>query len=139
MKCKSLLAIGLMAATALLTAPQSDANPALMAQVAGQKSHSRQPDVKAMVERADKLYSEGKYRDAAAIWQQILAIQEKTLGPDHPEVATSLNYLALLQSFQGQNAAAKPLYRRSLAIREKALGPAHPDVATERPRAVRRS
>ena len=55
---------------------------------------------------------------------------EKALGPDHPNVATSLNNLAELYRTQGQYAQAEPLYKRSLAIVEKALGPNHPNVAT---------
>ncbi len=58
-----------------------------------------------------------------------LAIDEKALGPDHPDVAISLNNLALLYETQGKYAEAEPLYKRALAIREKALGPDHPDVA----------
>jgi hypothetical protein len=54
------------------------------------------------------------------------------LGPDHPDTATSLNYLAVLLQAQGDLAAARPLYERALAIREKALGPDHPDTATVR-------
>ncbi|MBO0237246.1 tetratricopeptide repeat protein, partial [Vibrio parahaemolyticus] len=56
-------------------------------------------------------------------------IREKALGPDHPNVAMSLNSLAGLYDAQGQYALAEPLYKRSLAIREKALGPDHPNVA----------
>ena len=52
------------------------------------------------------------------------------LGPDHPDVATSLNNLAALYHDQGRYADAEPLYKRSLAIHEKSLGPDHPDVAT---------
>ncbi|MFH0910158.1 MAG: tetratricopeptide repeat protein, partial [Planctomycetota bacterium] len=59
-----------------------------------------------------------------------LAISEKALGPDHPDVATSLNNLAELYRAQGQYAAAEPLYKRALAILEKALGPDHPNVGT---------
>ena len=55
---------------------------------------------------------------------------EKTLGSDHPNVATSLNYLARLYNRQGHYAQAEPLHKRALAIREKALGPDHPDVAS---------
>jgi tetratricopeptide (TPR) repeat protein len=50
----------------------------------------------------------------------------KRLGPEHPEVATSLNNLALLYHSQGQYAKAEPLYQRTLAIYEKAPGPKHP-------------
>ena len=56
--------------------------------------------------------------------------RERTVGPDHPDVATSLNNLAVLYLDQGQYAQAEPLYQRSLAIWEKALGPEHPNVAT---------
>jgi hypothetical protein len=51
------------------------------------------------------------------------------LGPDHPDVATSLNNVAGLYCTQRQYAQAEPLYKRSLAIMEKTLGPDHPEVA----------
>ena len=51
-------------------------------------------------------------------------------APDHPDVATSLNNLAVLYKKQGRYAAAEPLYKRALSIYEKALGPNHPSVAT---------
>jgi Flp pilus assembly protein TadD len=50
-------------------------------------------------------------------------------GPDHPEVATSLNNLGVLARRQGRLAEAERLHRRALAIRLAALGPDHPDVA----------
>jgi tetratricopeptide (TPR) repeat protein len=58
-----------------------------------------------------------------------LAIQEKALGLEHPDVATSLINLADLYRVQGRTADAEPLFHRALAIAEKALGPAHPSVA----------
>jgi tetratricopeptide (TPR) repeat protein len=57
-----------------------------------------------------------------------LVIEEKTLGKDHPDVATSLNNLAGLYDAQGDNAKALPMYVRALAINEKALGKDHPNV-----------
>jgi tetratricopeptide (TPR) repeat protein len=74
-------------------------------------------------------HQRGQYAEAEPLYQRSLAIREKALGPDHPDVATSLNNLALNYRRQGKNAEAAPLYQRSLAIREKALGPHHPDVA----------
>ena len=59
-----------------------------------------------------------------------MAIREKALGPDHPDVAQSLNNLALLYYHQGRYADAEPLYKRAIALNEKALGPDHPDVAS---------
>ena len=58
-----------------------------------------------------------------------LAIDEKTYGPEHPNVATDLaNFAALLQA-TNRLEEAEPLMRRALAIDEKSYGPEHPDVA----------
>ena len=65
----------------------------------------------------------GRYAEAVPLAQQVVAIEEQTLGPDHPDVAIALSYLASLYSSQGLNGDAVPLLQRSLAIREQALGP----------------
>ena len=59
-----------------------------------------------------------------------MAIRERALGRDHPDVAQSLNNLAGLYNTQGRYAEAEPLFQRSLAIAEKAFGGDHPHVAT---------
>jgi tetratricopeptide (TPR) repeat protein len=74
-----------------------------------------------------RLNDQGRYSEAISLEQRVLAIQEKTLGPENPNVATSLN--TQLYTSQGQYANAEPLYKRSLVIKEKVLGPDHPDVA----------
>ena len=61
-------------------------------------------------------------------FEQSLAIREAALGPDHPDVATSLNNVAELYRAQGRFAKSEPLYQRALAIWEEALGPEHPAV-----------
>jgi hypothetical protein len=43
------------------------------------------------------------------LFQRALAIREKALGRDHPDVATSLNNLAALYDVQGRYADAEPL------------------------------
>lgn len=43
-----------------------------------------------------RLFAQGKYAEAEPLLEQSLAIQEKTLGPEHPEVALSLHNLAAL-------------------------------------------
>ena len=48
---------------------------------------------------------------------------------DHPNVATTLDHIALLYQSQGKYADAEQLYRRSLAIGEQTLGKDHPNVA----------
>ena len=75
------------------------------------------------------LFRAGKYDRAVVVAKKALEVAEKAFGPDHHNVATSLNSLAEQYRAQGQYAQAEPLYKRSLAIREKALGPDHPDVA----------
>ncbi len=61
--------------------------------------------------------------------QQALAIRNKALGPEHPDVARSLNSLAELYMEQGKYGEAEPLCNQALAIDTKVLGPEHPDVA----------
>jgi hypothetical protein len=63
------------------------------------------------------LYStQGQYAQVEPLCKRSPAIWEKTLDPDHPSVATSLNNLAMLYSTQGQYAQAEPLCKRSPAI-----------------------
>src|SRR3954454_12097017 len=59
-------------------------------------------------------------------------MQEKTLGPDHPAVATSLRTIAVIERNLGRTEEGLPLLRRSLAILEKTFGPDHPEVAAGR-------
>ena len=59
-----------------------------------------------------------------------LAIDERSWGPDHPNVAIDLNSLAGLLRTTNRPAEAEPLYRRALAIDERSLGPDHPNVAS---------
>jgi Tfp pilus assembly protein PilF len=59
-----------------------------------------------------------------------LAIKEKSLGPNHPSVATTLNNLGQVFLLQHRYAEAEPLFRRALEIREARLGKEHPDVGT---------
>src|SRR5439155_467798 len=73
--------------------------------------------------------AQGQYAKAEPLCQRSLNIRETKLGPDHPDVARSLNSLATLYTAQGQYAQAEPLCQRSLKIREASLGPDHPDVA----------
>ena len=75
------------------------------------------------------LLARGEYRAAEALQRRSLAILEKALGPDDPEVARSLNNLSVLCYQQGRYAETEPMHARVLAILEKALGPDHPDVA----------
>jgi tetratricopeptide (TPR) repeat protein len=67
----------------------------------------------------------GNYTGARPFYERALAIHEKTLGPDHPDTATSLNNLAVLFAYQGDFEQAIPLMRRVLSISERKLGASH--------------
>jgi CHAT domain-containing protein/tetratricopeptide (TPR) repeat protein len=79
--------------------------------------------------RSRQLYLTGNYDAVLPLAERVLEIRERALGPSHPEVAASLNNLALLHSSRGDYAKSETLYQRALAIREEALGPEHLEVA----------
>jgi len=68
----------------------------------------------------------GEYAEAKQLHEQVVAIREQSLGPDHPQVAAALVALANVHFQLGTFAEAKALYERALAITESALGPDHP-------------
>ena len=74
-------------------------------------------------------FDQGAYRAAEPLFLRTLALREKVLGRDHPEVAATLSGLATLYIKLDQDAKAEPLCRRALAILEPALGGDHPEVA----------
>ena len=75
---------------------------------------------------------QGRYEKAEPLYQRALEIREAQLGPEHPDVATSLNNLAELYRLQGRYEEAEPLYQRALGIFEAQLGPEHPNTVTVR-------
>lgn len=65
------------------------------------------------------IYDEiGRYKEARAVGERSLALQQAELGADHPEVATVLTNLGNIASDEGDLALAIKYYERSLAIRE---------------------
>ena len=78
------------------------------------------------------LQAQGRYSEAEPLFRDALEIREKQLGPEHPDVASSLNNLAGLLQVQGKYAEAEPLYLRASVILEKQLGPEHPNTITAR-------
>ena len=75
------------------------------------------------------LRDEGKLTEAETTQRQALAMQRKLLGEEHPEVAISLNNLALVLRDQGKLAEAEAMLRDALAMQRKLLGDEHPKVA----------
>ena len=63
--------------------------------------------------------AQGKYTEAEPLFRRALAVWEKALGPEHPNVAMALeNYAALLRKTNRAAEAAK-LEARAQAIRAK--------------------
>lgn len=92
---------------------------------------SDRPLVEARKLASDALLLEvqGKYDEALPLAERVLALREKALGAEHPDVGAALNFLAGVHFDKGAFKTAEPLYLRALAIREKALGKEHLDVA----------
>ena len=67
--------------------------------------------------------------EVEGLYRRALAIQERSLGGEHPQLANTLNNLAAMLDQQGKFTESEPLQRRALAILEKSLGPLHPDTA----------
>ena len=63
--------------------------------------------------------TQGHYAEAEPLFQRPLVILEKALGPEHPNVGTSLeNYAALLRE-TGRTAEEDKMEARAKAIRAK--------------------
>ena len=64
-----------------------------------EKSGRQDPRLAASLNNLAEVYrAQGKYAEVGALLQRSLAIAEKALGPEHPNVAVSLNTLAGLHS-----------------------------------------
>ena len=78
------------------------------------------------------LYLRGRaeFARARACFERALKIDEAAYGPEHPNVAASVNNLGLVLRDQGELAGARACFERALKAAEAAYGPEHPNVAT---------
>ncbi len=79
----------------------------------------------------EALWRGGKARtpETRELAERALRIKEDSLGPDHVELAVTLDNLGVVLLLNGERAAAETLFRRSLATRESNLGDDDPRVA----------
>jgi tetratricopeptide (TPR) repeat protein len=75
------------------------------------------------------LSESGQLRAARATYQRAVVITEAAHGPEHPDVAKSLDNLAAVELRLGEPGAARGNIERALPILEAAYGPEHLDVA----------
>jgi hypothetical protein len=75
----------------------------------------------ALNQQVNALFRQGRYPEAEPLAKRALAIREKVLGPDHPDLAQSLNNLAMLYLADGQLKRAVPAGTRAVEILMKHL------------------
>ncbi|HEV2841304.1 MAG TPA: toll/interleukin-1 receptor domain-containing protein [Chthoniobacterales bacterium] len=89
-----------------------------------------EPTARLMNTLAMLLTAKAQHAEAEPLFRRALSINEKTFGPEHPDVARDLNNLAYLLQATSRPAEAEPLMSRVVEIKEKAFGPNDPQVAT---------
>ena len=88
-------------------------------------------DDEAILDRYGNVFRKfGQYEKALSFYQKCLNIELKTLGDEHPDVATSYNNIGSIWDSKGEYDKALGFYQKCLDIRLKTLGDEHPDVAT---------
>jgi tetratricopeptide (TPR) repeat protein len=90
---------------------------------------AKDDNLKALSQRIDKLFAEGKYQEAIPIAERAIEVAKRARGPEQPVTAEALNNLAILFFKIGDYATAEPLFQEALRIRQKILGPEHLDTA----------
>jgi hypothetical protein len=82
-------------------------------------------DVGNLIRQVEQLVQTGKYAEGTEAALRALALQEKALGPDHPEVARIQDTLATLYRIQRRYADAEQSLKKSLMTQERAFGLDH--------------
>jgi tetratricopeptide (TPR) repeat protein len=85
--------------------------------------------VEVLRKTADYLRERAQYELAESLYQRALRLLEQAFGPEHLEVASFLDRLAIVFFRQGKYEQAERLYQRALHTWERALGPEHLRVA----------
>jgi hypothetical protein len=89
-------------------------------------------DARSIIENAEQAAAAGNYASAEALLREATAVQEQTLGPDHPDLANTLNNLGVVCEMTDNPIDAEHYFRRAYAIATATLAPDHPFVATSR-------
>ncbi len=84
--------------------------------------------------QALKTMVQGREVDLTPITDRLIRFEEKNFGPDHPNVARSLRYFAMLYEVDRRHDKAEPMIKRALEIYEKAFPPENKEVLFTRKR-----
>lgn len=69
---------------------------------------------------------QGDVAEAERLYRDVLQVQERVLGTNHPSTLTTRYDIASTVARQGDAAEAERLYRDLLQAQERALGTDHP-------------
>jgi hypothetical protein len=83
-----------------------------------------------IIEKAEQAVAAGNYAAAEELLREAAALQEQTLGAEHPELANTLNNLGVVCEMAENPIDAEHYFRRAYAIATASLAPDHPFVAT---------
>lgn len=89
-------------------------------------------ELQSVVAAAEQAAAAGDYPRAEQLLTEAALVQEASLGPHHPDLANTLNNLAVVCEIVGKPADAERYFRRAHAIATATLEPDHPFVATSR-------
>jgi hypothetical protein len=89
-------------------------------------------DIETILAAAGRAVADGDLTSADALLRDVARAQESTLGPRHPDLATTLNNLAIVAEKTGRYDDAENYYRRAAALAAAALAPDDPMVAETR-------
>ena len=76
---------------------------------------------------ANALDAQGKHAEAATMCRELLVVQRRVLGPEHPETLLMAGSLAASLQNKGKDAEAETMWREVLAVQRRVLGPEHPN------------
>ena len=69
-----------------------------------------------IIENAEQAAAAGDYASAEDLLREAAGLQEQTLGPNHPDLANTLNNLGVVCEITGNPVDAEHCFRRALTI-----------------------
>ena len=85
-----------------------------------------------IIESAEQAAAAGNYSSAEKLLREAVALQEQTLGSQHPDLANTLNNLGVVCEMTDNPIDAEHYFRRAYTIATATLAPDHPFVVTSR-------
>ena len=89
-------------------------------------------EFQSVVHAAEQAAAAGDYKSAEELLHTAALLQEASLGPLHPDLASTLNNLGVVCEITGNVADAERYFRRAWEIAHATLEPDNPFVATSR-------